>query len=60
MDDLIDEEETVEQMIKRYAQNRYEIRMAFKWKLSDTAEDDYRIAKEMVIRDLHDRRERGQ
>ena len=48
---MIDEEETTEQIIKRYAYNRYQMRMHFNWRLNETSEDDYRIAKEIVERE---------
>ena len=47
------DEDTVEQIIKRYAKNRYDMRMHFKWRMEENADDDYRIAKEIVERELH-------
>ena len=48
-----DEEETVEEYTRRLAKNRYDMRMCFKWRLSDTSTDDWNYAKEVVQRELH-------
>lgn len=53
MSNLEPDNETIEQMIKRYAQNRYEMRQHFKWRLEDTAEDDWRIASEIVMKEIY-------
>jgi hypothetical protein len=45
------DEETNEDYIKRLAYNRYQMRMHFRWKLNETAEDDYRVAKELYERE---------
>lgn len=45
MDDL---NETRQEYIKRLARQRYEMRMHFKWRMNDTAEDDWRYAEEAV------------
>lgn len=44
-------DETREEYIRRLARNRYEMRMNFKFRLQDTAEDDWRIAQEQVRRE---------
>lgn len=43
--------ETREEYTRRLAKNRYDMRMNFKWKLSDTAEDDWKAAERMVMAD---------
>ena len=48
-----DEEETVEEYTRRLAKNRYDMRMQFKFKINDTADDDWNYAKEVVQRELH-------
>ncbi len=50
-----DDNETYEQMVKRYAYNRWQMRMHFKWKLEDTADDDYRIAQEIARKAMYER-----
>ena len=54
---MIDENdtETIEEYTRRLAKNRYDMRMHFKWRLSDTADDDYRYASEIVRRELAER-----
>jgi hypothetical protein len=47
------DEETNEERIKRYAEQRQEMRLRLKWKLNETYEDDCRIASEIVQRELH-------
>jgi hypothetical protein len=44
-------DETREMYIRRLARNRYDLRMQFKFRLQDTAEDDWRIAEESVRRE---------
>ncbi len=45
------DEETREDRIRRYAQNRYDMRMQFKFRLQDTDKDDWRVAEEQVKRE---------
>lgn len=47
------DEETVEDYIRRLAKQRYEMRMHFKWKLEENADDDWQWAKEAVEREIH-------
>ena len=51
------EDETNEDRTRRYARNRYEMRMKFKWRLSDTDKDDWESAKKQVEDD--NRRKNG-
>lgn len=44
-------DETREELIRRLAHNRWELRQHFKFRLEDTAEDDWRLAEDMVRRD---------
>jgi len=44
-------DENREDYIRRLARNRYDMRMQFKFRLNDTAEDDWRIAEENVKRE---------
>jgi len=46
-----DENETIEERIKRYAYNRWELRMKYKFRLQDTDKDDWRIAEGMVTKE---------
>jgi hypothetical protein len=40
-----------EDLIRRLAKNRYDLRMSFKFKLEDTAIDDWHAAERQVERD---------
>jgi len=51
-------EETVEQYIRKIAHNRYQMRQHFKWRLNDTADDDWNYAKEFVLKELYQERMR--
>lgn len=44
----MDSEETREEMIRRIARNRYEMRQHLKWKLNENADDDWKSAEEAV------------
>lgn len=46
-------EETFEDRVRRYARNRYEMRMHHKWRLQDTAEDDWRAARALVEKEFY-------
>ena len=46
------DEESVEETVRRYAYNRWQMRQSFKWKLHETDLDDWRIAEEMVREEL--------
>jgi len=48
-----DSEETLEERIRRYAQNRYDMRIHHKWKLWETADDDWRAAEELARREFY-------
>jgi hypothetical protein len=48
---LDDDKETRQDYIKRLARQRYEFRIYFKWRLNDTAEDDWRYAEEAIRRE---------
>jgi len=44
----MDDQETKEEMTKRLAQNRYDFRTHFRWKLNENDKDDWRAAEEQV------------
>ncbi len=46
------DEETIEERIRRYAYNRWEARQKFKFRLEDTDKDDWKIAEEIVRREI--------
>lgn len=46
---------TKEELIKRYAHNRWELRQHFQWNLHEGPETDYRIAKELVEKEEKER-----
>ena len=50
--DTSHDDETIEDMIKRYAYNRWDMRMHFRWKLEETDVDDYKHAKQIVEDEL--------
>ena len=49
---MTDKEETREDYIRRLAQNRYELRMTHRWRLTDTDKDDWAAAEEQVRQEL--------
>lgn len=44
--------ETQEDYIRRLAKQRWEMRMHFRWRLEDTADDDWNYAKRSVEEEM--------
>ena len=47
----MDDNETREDRVRRYAQNRYDMRIRYKFCLNDTDKDDWKCAEEQVRRE---------
>ena len=47
------DEETIEERTRRYAQNRYDLRMAKRYRLEDTEKDDWAYAEDLVRREIY-------